>query len=279
MKNLIYLLLLLPSFFQKEVPAIQTKAFEINPSPFIIDIRNHYLKHEVTDQDSKKGRELLIQMQNASGGKENWQAHKRGTFIQKADWYGKLKMSHWDTLPQLYQLSCELGKNEGDLTYLNGPNSGTVWRVDNGSCYSMPENGEPQLKENKIAQHKIEFKSYWFQFPFRISEAEFVSYAGETTIDGVDYELVYATWGSEKANKQYDQFILYLNKKTHFTEQLHFTVREVSNAISFTARFDGFNTFDGITLPTSQYITKGRPEGKGRIKFHENHYTSITFGN
>ena len=89
--------------------------------------------------------------------------------------------------------------------------------------------------------------------------------------------MVYATWGSEKANKEYDQFLLYLNEETHLIEYLHFTVREKFNAISFTARFDNFKAVDNLVFPFVQYVTQGKPQKSG-MKMHENHYEAVSLG-
>ena len=124
---------------------------------------------------------------------------------------------------------------------------------------------------------KLLFKNYWFQFPFRIGEASIIAYAGEGAINGKTYDLVYATWGSESANNEFDQFILYLDKDTRFVEYLYFTVREKLPGVSLTAKFADFREVDKMLLPHSQFVRKGKTHRDG-IKLHENHYESIQFG-
>ncbi|MEO1435047.1 MAG: hypothetical protein AAFV80_05880, partial [Bacteroidota bacterium] len=120
-------------------------------------------------------------------------------------------------------------------------------------------------------------KNYWFQFPFRISEATYIAYAGETEFKGQAYDLLYATWGSEGPNTTYDQYVLYLNKETHYCEWLHFTLREKVKPMQLTAQFTDFRSINGVTLPFNQYITIG-PPGKVWMKMHENTYQWIQFG-
>ena len=52
--------------------------------------------------------------------------------------------------------------------------------------------------------------------------------------------LLYATWGNEEANIEYDQFMLYLDKTTNRIEILYFTVRDKMKRISLTAEFKDF---------------------------------------
>ena len=242
-----------------------------------LDIRNDFLKKELQQTDYEKGKALILQMENAYGGKENWLAYEKGTFIQRADWYGRKKISGWDTVPQRFEMTSYFGTDNSELTLLNGKNKGTKWGIQNGNFYSQKTNQEKDLKRNNHQADKLLFKNYWFQFPFRVGEAAIIASAGKGEIKGKTYDLVYATWGSEKANKEYDQFLLYLNEETHLIEYLHFTVREKFNAISFTARFDNFKAVDNLVFPFVQYVTQGKPQKSG-MKMHENHYEAVSLG-
>lgn len=121
------------------------------------------------------------------------------------------------------------------------------------------------------------YKNYWFQFPFRIGEASIIAYAGEGIVNGNTYDLLYATWGSEQANRQYDQYILYLDQETKLVEWLHFTLREKVNFLHITAQFTDFKTVNGIIAPFTQYVKFGSPVNGGR-KMHENRYQWVQFG-
>lgn len=244
---------------------------------YALDIRTASLLDGVEAADYKKGRALIAEMETAYGGKEQWKAYKEGTFIQLADWYGRKAISHWDTLPQRFVLHCELGTNNSELKLLNGPNTGIRWGIENGESYSIHPNQEKKAEEYNRYSDKLLFKSYWFQFPFRIGEAEFISYAGEAIIEGQAYDLVFATWGSEEANTTYDQFILYLNKETHLIDWLYFTVRDKVPAVPICAKFGNFKYVDKILLAHDQYVMQGKPGAEG-IKLHENHYEVIHLG-
>ena len=243
-----------------------------------IDIRPVYLEKSITEDDYKKGEELMTEMQNAYGGRENWLAHQTGSFAQVADWYeDRLGISGWDTLPQQFQMTSFLGTDNSELTLLNGKNQGETWGVKDLKSYQKKPNGEKAFIHNKKYQHKLIFKNYWFQFPFRINEAPIIIYGSESEVNGETYDLLYATWGSEKANRQYDQYVLYLDQKTRLVEWLHFTIRDKLKFIHATAQFTDFRTINGIVAPFNQYITRGQPEGD-RPKFHENRYQWIQFG-
>jgi hypothetical protein len=242
-----------------------------------VDIRTEYLKKGIQEADYEKGKALIKLMEQAHGGKEEWLSYKNGVFIQLADWYGRLGVSNWDVVPQRFELTCELGGSDSELLLINGPNKGTKWGVENGESYKLSSTQTKEFISKNHYTDKLLYKSYWFQFPFRIGEAEFISYAGEAVINHVAYDLVYVTWGSEKPNSTYDQYIVYLNKETHLLEWLHFTVREKVAGMAMSAHFDNFKYVDKIILPHDQYVTRGAP-GTDGFKFHENHYEVIRLG-
>ena len=241
------------------------------------DLRPAYLGDKIAEKDYTKGKLLLQEMQAAYGGKDNWLAHKTGRYSQTADWYDdKLGIAGWDELPQQFEMTSILGTDDSEFTLLNGMNKGQTWGVQDWKAYQI-KNGQKEFFPNEKYHHKLIYKNYWFQFPFRISEAPIIAYAGESTIKGETYDLLYVTWGSEAANREYDQYVLYLDKETRLVEWLNFTLREKVNFARITAQFTDFKTINGILAPFTQYITLGNPEDDGR-KMHENRYQWIQFG-
>ncbi len=61
---------------------------------------------------------------------------------------------------------------------------------------------------------KVPIKNWWFQFPFRITEATIVAYGGTAEIKGKTYEVVYATWGSAEPNDTENQYVIYMDPAT-----------------------------------------------------------------
>jgi len=243
-----------------------------------VDIRSDYINGDLSTEDIAKGKALLNQMEIAYGGKDKWLAYKTGSFAQVADWYeDKLGLSGWDVMPQELQITSTLGTENCTLKLLNGPNTAKSWDNTDYTHFETSASGERALAEDDKFQMKMDFKNYWFQFPFRIGEAPIISYAGESTVKGETYDLLYATWGSEKPNREYDQYILYLDKETRLVEWLHFTIRDKIKAIHSTAHFTDFRTIGGIVAPFNQFITRGAPEEDGP-KFHENRYQWVEFG-
>lgn len=243
-----------------------------------VDIRPSYLDKKISAEDFAKGKQLMNEMQTAYGGKENWLAKKTSSFAQVADWYDdKFGLSGWEVMPQELQITSFIGTDDCELTLLNGPEANQTWGIKDYKYYQKATDNNKTFTDDEKYKEKMSFKNYWFQFPFRINEAPIIAYAGESTVKNETYDLVYATWGSETPNRQYDQYILYLDKETRMVEWLHFTVRDKLKFIHSTAEFTDFKNIGGIVSPFNQLITRGSPEEEG-AKFHENRYQWIQFG-
>ena len=146
--------------------------FAFNP----VDIKPDYLDGKISIEDNAKGKALLNEMQAAYGGKEKWLAHKTGSFAQVADWYeDRLGLSGWDVMPQELQITSTLGTENCKLKLLNGPNTAKSWDNSDYIHYETSATGVRALAEDDKFKMKLDFKNYWFQFPFRIGEAPIVS--------------------------------------------------------------------------------------------------------
>jgi len=187
-----------------------------------VDIRPVQIRKEIQEEDFTKGSRLLKEMQDAYGGIEYWKTLGRGSYAQEADWYDdKLGVAGWDTNPQKFEMTSFLGSDDSQFKLLNGANKDQTWGVEDWKTYELV-GGLKEFVENEKYQHKLVYKNYWFQFPFRISEAPIIAYAGESTVKGETYDLLYATWGSESANTKFDQYVLYIDKETKLVEWLFY---------------------------------------------------------
>lgn len=242
-----------------------------------VDIRPESLRTTIDEAAYTRGADLMSEIHEAYGGIDHWRSFGTGSYYQVADWYDdKLGVAGWDTIPQEFVMTSMLGTDDSYFMLMNGANTGEIWGVEDWKSYHI-DGGEKIFQEHEKYQHKLIYKNYWFQFPFRISEAPIIAYAGKGNIEDKEYDLLYATWGGAEANGTYDQYIMYVDPETRLIEWLNFTLREKVKFINITARFDDFQTINGITLPFSQYITLGNPQSNGR-KMHENRYEWIQFG-
>ena len=67
---------------------------------------------------------------------------------------------------------------------------------------------------------------YLLEAPLRLRSAEIVRYASTTEFDGQRYDLVFATWGDGNQHKEYDQWLVYINRETGFTDLVEVTITD-----------------------------------------------------
>lgn len=241
-----------------------------------LDIRNDYLKHSLTSEDYRKGKEIINKMSDAYGGTNRWLNYNQIKFEQTSEWYNRTLISGWSVNPQDFEMTVYPNNENAQLKLLNGEESGDLYKLVNHQLYSQI-NGEDVEVIHSNYKRKIIFKNYWFQFPFKIQEASIIAYAGNAIKNGQKYNLVFATWESLEANKRYDQFLLYINKENYRIEYLDFTVREFLPFLKFSCRFTNFKKVNEMTLAHSQYVFYDVSPLNTKIKLHENHYHSINF--
>ena len=108
---------------------------------------------------------------------------------------------------------------------------------------------------------------YLVEAPLHLPNAEIVRYAGTKLLDGIDYKLVYVTWGSEEPNKQYDRMLVYINPESKFIDLLEVTINDFflpmpKGMQHATARYNRSKTEIGTYLPSKITIQLKSPKKK-----------------
>jgi hypothetical protein len=108
---------------------------------------------------------------------------------------------------------------------------------------------------------------YLFELPIRIKEAPILKYAGTKEMEGITYDLVFATWDSLEPNKEFDQYLLYISQKTGFLTFASYTVRDAylpspKNVYGSIRYEDMQENSDGIKYPTTIYIQINKLKSK-----------------
>ncbi len=139
-----------------------------------------------------------------------------------------------------------------------------IWGIQSWRTYSSEENGSIELhsKNDKTIEFWLPTYQYFIETPSRIFEAEFISYAGERKLNGKTYDLVYATWISDKPHKDVDQYILWIDKENHMLAQMQYTVRDQYKWIYATLRYSIYEQIDGVPFPKEMNISLLGPDKK-----------------
>ena len=89
---------------------------------------------------------------------------------------------------------------------------------------------------------------YFVEMPQRLTEAAIVRAAGKERVGGVDYDVVYATWGTVGANPTYDQYRIYMDPETHQLAKVWYTVREIGGFVTGVAHLEDRREVGGFVF-------------------------------
>lgn len=239
------------------------------------NIRPAALGSEISLDQETEGRVLLSQVVAAYGGQDTWRSTLSAKFVLFEDWYGNTERSQWKADPQKLLVEIRPFSDQGSMLLMNGNDGGMNYSLTDTSFYELVPRGNPVRSSREVYEEKLRTNLYWFEFPFRIAQAQIVGYGGTIAVDEKTYELVYCTWGNANAQASTDQYLLYIDPDTHLIDYVHYTNRSKYIFISLTAQYLDFHTINGITIPHQQRIRLGSP-GSGGAKILERSYHDVT---
>ena len=156
---------------------------------------------------------------------------------------------------------------DGQVEYLEGPKAGHVYGIQSWEAYQRESPNAPIEKlGSKRYPWGLTAYQYILEGPMRLMGADVVRYAGETEFDGNRYDLVFVTWGDGTQKTKYDQYLVYINQETGFTDLSEITITDfflpMPNGMkNATARYPKrVKTSIGAWLPTETIIQLGRPK-------------------
>lgn len=156
---------------------------------------------------------------------------------------------------------------DGHLEFLEGPKKGRIKGIQSWETYQHDQAGAPAEKRggNRYPWGLATYH-YLLEAPMRLLGADIVRHAGTTEFAGQHYDLVFVTWGDGTQKKEYDQWLVYINQATGFTDLAEVTITDfflpmpggMKNA---TVRIpERTRTSIGAWLPAVSVIQFGHPK-------------------
>ena len=155
----------------------------------------------------------------------------------------------------------------GQLEFLEGPKTGEIKGVQSFQTYERASAGAPvEDLGSKRYPWGLATYHYLLEAPYRLLSAPLIRYAGEREFDGQTYDLVFVTWGDGTQRRDYDQWLVYINRATGFSDLAEVTITDfflpmpggMKNA---TVRFPNrTQTSIGAWMPTQAVIQLGHPK-------------------
>lgn len=215
------------------------QARELNKGTTLVDA----MIHEVGSMDELRKRgdvEYTYVYETADGS-------KRDVSVERYRFDGELSWAKYTE--RSFQLAPDV---KGEL--VQGWNGKTAWATLDGK----PVNEGP-LKDTSRFLRKTNF--YWFAMMPKLRDPG-VDHRYQTlrTVDGIDYELVKATFNEGVGDAQ-DTYLLYINPKTKLVDRFLFTVEGlgVKEPLMMVVEY---KDVDGLKLPVERKYTGSNWEGE-----------------
>ena len=159
------------------------------------------------------------------------------------------------------------GTFDGQVEYLEGKRAGHVYGMQSWRGYRR-QTPEAPLEELNSKRFPWGLATYHYltEAPMRLLDAPVVRYVDQATFDGQSYDRVFVTWGDGTQRRKYDQWLLYINRATGFTDLVEVTITDfflpMPGAMKHaTVRFaEREQTAIGTQLPTRTVIQLGGPK-------------------
>jgi len=232
----------------------------------MFDLRTKTIKKEgITLENTNKGKEILERAWKKQGY-DQLRKHQVYSYKGHDTWKGMLgRMAQmWPEMKSELELKYEVGTFNGQVTFVDGQEAGTVAGLQNWNYYKISNNDTIFTDKNKKANRSTVFGiaafQYFAEMIDRLKDAPIISYAGEDEFRGQKYDLVLCTWQSEKPHNENDQYLVWINQATGLMDFTQYTIREsyikppgykmIGGAIEFT----DFRDIDGIMVPHEQLV-------------------------
>lgn len=237
----------------------------------LADIRTDYSK---TSTASAKGKEILRESAKAMNAERLLDYNTYSVTLEDQFYgiVGKVANPYNENSPEL-AIDYVPGKFIGKMQLMSGKKHGSTYFNNEGKTFYKSAKGKTK-EENKVAEFWVPTYQYFLELPTQIQRASIITYAGDTAMNGIEYDLVIASWNSLEPQKDIDQYLIWINKETKHLDYAQFTIRDVNGFAIATAMYKDYIQKDGLSFPSIIAI-HGKKHATGKI--HEIRIKELAF--
>lgn len=215
------------------------------------------------DKSEQTAKDLLQQVVSAQGF-EVLQEANTYEFNATDDWPGFIgKMTKiWPEQKSKIHFRHNFNTFDGSAEFLDGRRKGDKIGLQTWHYYEI-SSGDSKLKEiDRNEKNTYDFGlvvfHYFLELPYRLQSAPIKRYYGKAEKNNVTYDLVFTSWGSESANEEHDQYLLYINPNTHLVDYCVYTLRDPKRLLTKhkygSIAFEDYTNIDGFMVPFSMPV-------------------------
>ena len=212
--------------------------------------------HPISEPNETKAKNLMKEMA-LSHGIEEW--NNISTYQIKLDdeFYGFVGKQGSPYKEGKTRISLNYVPNtfDGRLEILTGKEKGHIMGMSNWKTYTKNANDSIEFKKDKNAKFWVPTYQYFIEFPRKIQEATAFKYLGQKAYKNTLCEVILASWKTTEAQKDLDQYVIWVNASSKRIVKIDFTIRDIAKFVSGTIHFNKYKTFNGILLPSEMPVS------------------------
>jgi len=205
----------------------------------------------------EKGREVIMRACEVAGGMQNWLAKQDVSFHLSDHW--SVPVRFWPASKvetnQYYLLHRGAGRVE-----MNTRHGIHQWGLENGVPWALL-NGKLDSDGLRHARYAISTSIYFFELPFNfLNRGAYPEFIGEETREGRIYDKVYVSFGLNGGNYPNDWYVAYFDHLSgRLTSIIYTSIEKSPSFVEYEARFEDYQTIDGLEFPTRGEVKMLRP--------------------
>lgn len=142
----------------------------------------------------------------------------------------------------------------GSMEIVSGKEKGKLLGIQEWKTYRKEDDCRMVEKKDKDMKFWIPTYQYFIELPSRIQEATSIDYLGEKMVNGVKTEGVIASWNTIEPQKDFDQYLIWIDAESKRIVKVEYTVRDYYRFISGAASYNNYKDYDGLTLPSEMPV-------------------------
>ena len=242
----------------------------------IADLSTDNVRVEEAQPDLReKARTIFEKSLKARGGYDTYRSFDSVRLNGTDVWHSSLVRFFTPVPEDEQQFEVVFFTTGSDITYLflNGKRRGQSIGVENGKTYRSIDQKREFTESSKIRLYLEPLKHY-FQWPYTLYESPVLLYAGEENIENEAYHLLFVSSGEVAASPEYDQYVIYIHKKTYFVDYIDFTLRSLLESYKGTLHYGDLRAIQGLMVP---FFIGVSDEVENKDFVHEFRFSEIQF--
>lgn len=236
------------------------------------DLRTDYLlENGITESSEEKGGRILEEVYRNQGF-DKLETFQTYSVVGSDHWKGLLGKTGnpWPVNEDKIKIRYITNTFDSQLEVLEGKKKGLIAGLQSWSYYEGTEEKLEFQKPDKGTRFVLAAYQYFFELSSRLRNAPIIAYAGEEEAFGESYDKVFATWEDAEPNKNFDQYLLWINKETKLIDFVSYTLRENflpgPKGIYGTLEYRDYQEVDGLKIPFNHTVRiQDKKEGKGYL--------------